>query len=171
MRLSKIKIISFFLVSVLLLGALASCGKDDPYYKFDRALEPLSDEQIEECNSAYREEYFGAYDEYIASKSDDIRDRAEKAYFGMKFIQNNVYTPYLGTFSGAIVVGTSLRDEKEIYMIGNSAFEIGSLKKITIYKDGVFLSLSQAYNSGWLTDEDIAGLSARIEKYDKEMKK
>lgn len=167
---SKIKTLSFFFALTLLLCALVSCA-DDPYYKFDRALEPLTDEQIEECNSAYREDYFGAYDEYIVSKSDDIRDRAEKAYFGMKFIQNNVYTPYLGTFSGAIVVGTSLRDEKEIYMIGSSAFEMGSLKKITVYKDGVFLSLSQAYNSGWLTDEDIAGLSARIEKYDKEMKK
>jgi hypothetical protein len=33
------------------------------------------------------------------------------------------------------------------------------------------VSLSQAYNSGWLTDEDIASLSARIEKYEKEMKK
>jgi hypothetical protein len=170
MHTPKIRILSFF-ISVLLLCTFASCGKDDPYYKFDRKLEALTDEQIEECNSAYREDYFGAYDEYIASKSDDIRDRAEKAYFGMKFIQNNVYTPYLGTFGGAIVVGTSLRDEKEIYMIGSSAFEMGSLKKITVYKNGEFVSLSQAYNSGWLTDEDIAGLSARIEKYEKEMKK
>ena len=167
---SKIKTLSLLFALALLLCALVSCA-DDPYYKFDRALEPLTDEQIEECNSAYREDYFGAYDEYIASKSEDMRDQAEKAYFGMKFIQNSVYNPYLGTFSGAIVVGTSIRNEKETYIIGVTEFEMGSLKKITVYKNGEFVSLSQAYNSGWLTDEDIAGLSARIEKYEKEMKK
>ena len=167
---SKIKTLSIFFALTLLLCALVSCA-EDPYFKFDRTLEPLTDEQIEECNSAYREDYFGDYDEYIASKSEDMREQAEKAYLGMKFIQNSVYTPYLGTYSGAIVVGTSIRNEEETYMIGSSVFEMGSLKKITVYKNGEFVSLSQAYNSGWLTDEDIAGLSARIKTYDEEMKK
>ncbi len=171
MHTSKIRILSFFFISVLLLCTLSSCGKDDPYYKFDRKLESLTDEQIEECNSAYRDEYFGSYDEYVLSKSEDMREQAEKVYYGMKLIQNNVYTPYLGTFSGAIVVGNALGNEKETYMIGGADFEMGSLKKITVYKDGEILSLSQAYNSGRLTDEDISGISARIEKYDEEMKK
>ena len=167
---SKIKTLSLFFALTLLLCALVSCA-EGPYYKFDRKLEALTDEQIEECNAAYRDEYFGSYDEYVSSKSEDMREQAEKVYYGMKLIQNNVYTPYLGTFSGAIVVGTALGNEEETYMIGGNAFEMGSLKKITVYKDGEFVSLSQAYNSGWLTDEDIAGLSARIETYDKEMKK
>lgn len=167
---SKIKILSLFFALTLLFCALVSCA-EDPYYKFDRKLEPLTDEQIEECNSAYRDEYFGSYDEYVLSKSEDMREQAEKVYYGMKLIQNNVYTPYLGTFSGAIVVGNALGNEKETYMIGGADFEMGSLKKITVYKDGQFVSISQAYNSGWLTDEDISGISARIEKYDEEMKK
>ncbi len=167
----KIKSFSLIFALILLLGTLASCGKDEPYYKFDRKLEPLTDEQIEECNSAYRDEYFGSYDEYVLSKSEDMREQAEKVYYGMKLIQNNVYTPYLGTFSGAIVVGSAIGNEEETYMIGGADFERGSLKKITVYKDGKLASLSQAYSSAWLTDEDIAGISARIEKYEKEMKK
>ena len=75
---SKIKILSLFFALTMLLCALVSCA-EDPYYKFYRKLEPLTDEQIEECNSAYREDYFGPYDEYISSKSESMRDQAEKA--------------------------------------------------------------------------------------------
>ena len=149
----------------MLLGSLTACA-EDPYYKFSRDLEPLTDEQIEACNSAYREDYFGPYDKYISSKSESMRDQAEKAYFGMKFVQNNVYTPYLGTFSGTIVVGSALNMEGELYMIGDTVLQTGSIKKITVYKDGQFVSISQAYNSGWLTDADIAAISERIELYD-----
>ena len=167
---SKIKILSLFIVSLMLLGVFCSCA-EDPYYKFNRDLEKLTDEQIEACNAAYREDYFGPYDEYISSKSESMRDQAEKAYFGMKFVQNNVYTPYLGTFSGTIVVGSALNMEGELYMIGDTVLQTGSIKKITVYKDGQFVSISQAYNSGWLTDADIAAISARIELYDAEMAK
>lgn len=154
----------------MLLGVFCSCAEDS-YYKFNRDLEKLTDEQIEACNAAYREDYFGPYDEYISSKSESMRDQAEKAYFGMKFVQNNVYTPYLGTFSGTIVVGSALNMEGELYMIGDTVLQTGSIKKITVYKDGQFVSISQAYNSGWLTDDDIAAISARIELYDAEMAK
>ena len=106
----KIKTLSLFFIFVLLLSALVSCG-EDPYYKFSRDLEPLTDEQIEECNEALRVDYFGSYDEYVTSKSEDMRDKAEKIYYGMKFIQNNVYTPYLGTFGGAIVCGNAMNVE------------------------------------------------------------
>ncbi len=167
---SKIKTLPLIFALALLLCALVSCA-EDPYYKFYRKLEPLTDEQIEECNSAYRDAYFGSYDEYIASKSEDMREQAEKVYFGMKFVQNNVYTPYLGTFSGTIVVGSALNPEEELYMIGDSVFKMGSLKKITVYKDGKFVSISQAYSSGWLTDADIAAISERIELYDAERAK
>ena len=165
---SKIKILSLFFALTMLLCALVSCA-EDPYYKFYRKLEPLTDEQIEECNSDYRNAYFGPYDEYIASKTEDVLDQAQKAYFGMKFVQNNVYTPYLGTFSGAIVVGSALNMEGELYMIGDTVLQTGSIKKITVYKDGQFVSISQAYNSGWLTDADIAAISERIELYDAKM--
>ena len=163
---SKIKSLAIFIVFIILLGTLASCGKNAPYFKFSRDLEPLTDEQIEECNAAYRDSYFGSYEEYVASKSEDMREQAEKIYYGMKFIQNNVYTPYLGTFDGVIVVGSSLTTEEETYIIGGTAFEMGSLKKITVYKDGKFASIEQAYNSGWITDDDIAIISERIEKYE-----
>ena len=165
---TKIKILSLFIASLMLLGVFCSCA-EDPYYKFYRKLEPLTDEQIEECNSAYREDYFGPYDEYIASKTEDVLEQAQKAYLGMKFVQNNVYTPYLGTFSGAIVVGSALGNDSELYMIGDSVLQTGSIKKITVYKDGQFVSISQAYNSGWLTDADIAAISERIELYDAKM--
>ena len=167
---SKIKILSLFFALTMLLCALVSCA-EDPYYKFSRDLEPLTDEQIEACNSAYREDYFGPYDEYISSKSESMRDQAEKAYYGMKLVQNNVYTPYLGTFSGAIVVGSALGNDSELYMIDDSVFENGSLKKITVYKDGKFASVSQAYNSGWITKDDISAIEARIALYDAEMAK
>ena len=162
---SKIRSLSLIFVLIMLIGSLTACG-EDPYYKFSRDLEPLTDEQIEACNSAYREDYFGPYDKYISSKSESMRDQAEKAYFGMKFVQNNVYTPYLGTFSGTIVVGSALNMEGELYMIGDTVLQTGSIKKITVYKDGQFVSISQAYNSGWLTDADIAAISERIELYD-----
>ena len=162
---SKIRSLSLIFVLLMLLGSLTACA-EDPYYKFSRDLEPLTDEQIEACNSAYREDYFGPYDKYISSKSESMRDQAEKAYFGMKFVQNNVYTPYLGTFSGTIVVGSALNMEGELYMIGDTVLQTGSIKKITVYKDGQFVSISQAYNSGWLTDADIAAISERIELYD-----
>ena len=167
---SKIRSLSLIFVLIMLIGSLTACG-EDPYYKFSRDLEPLTDEQIEACNSAYREDYFGPYDEYISSKTEDILDQAEKAYFGMKFVQNNVYTPYLGTFSGAIVVGSALGNDSELYMIDDSVFKNGSINKITVYKDGKFTSVSQAYNSGWITKDDVSAIEARIALYDAEMAK
>ena len=167
---SKIKILSLFFVFVLLLGALASCG-EDPYYKFSRDLEPLTDEQIEECNAAYREDYFGTYEEFCASKSDDVLEQAERIYYGMKLVQNNVYTPYLGIFSGAIVCGNALNMDQELYLIDGKPVKMGVINKITVYKDGKFASISQAYNSGWITKEDVTAIEARIEQYSAAMEK
>ncbi len=166
----KIKTLSLFFVFTLLLCTLASCA-DDPYYKFSRDLEPLTDEQIEECNKAYRDEYFGSYDEYVASKSEDMRAQAEKIYYGMKLIQNNVYTPYLGTVNGVIVCGTTMNAETETYVLGNHTLEMGTLKKITVYKDGNIASISQAYNSGWITDADVQIISERIAQYHAKLEK
>lgn len=167
---TKIKTLALFIVSVMLLGVFCACA-EDPYYKFSRHLEPLTDEQIEACNAAYRDAYFGSYEEYISSKSENMREQAEKVYYGMKFIQNNIYTPYLGTFSGTIVVGSALGNEDDFYKIGDSVFKMGSLKKITVCKDGRFVTLSQAYNSGWITDADIAAISERIAQYDAKLAK
>ena len=166
----KIKTLSLFFVFALLLCTLASCA-DDPYYKFSRDLEPLTDEQIEACNAAYRDDYFGSYDEYVGSKSEEMREQAEKIYYGMKFIQNNVYTPYLGTFSGAIVCGNSIANEEEVYILGDKVLEMGSMKKITVYRDGKFVSISQAYNSGWLTDADVQVIIERIAQYEAKLAK
>lgn len=170
MKSAKIRVISIIFILVMLLGILASCG-NDPYFKFTRELEPLTEEQIEECNEAYRVSYFGSYDEYVGSKSEDMREQAERIYYGMKFIQNNVYTPYLGTFGGAIVCGSALNQEEEYYVLGEHRLEMGSLKKITVYKDGKFVTISQAYNSGWLTDADVQTIEDRIEKYNSAEKK
>ena len=160
----KIKALSLFFVFTLLLSTLASCG-EDLYYKFSRDLEPLTDEQIEECNAAYRDDYFGSYEEYLASKSEDMREQAEKIYYGMKLIQNNVYTPYLGTVNGVIFCGTTMNSTDEIYILGNHALEMGTLKKITAYKDGNLVSIEQAYNSGWITDADVQIIVDRIAQY------
>ena len=166
----KIKALSLFFVFALLLCTLVSCA-EDPYYKFSRDLEPLTEEQIEACNAAYRDDYFGSYDEYIASKSEDMREQAEKIYYGMKLIQNNVYTPYLGTVNGVILCGTTLNDKQEIYILGNYPFELGTLKKITAYKDGKCVSIEQAYNSGWITDADVQIIVDRIEQYHASLEK
>lgn len=160
----KIKALSLFFVFTLLLCTLASCG-EDPYYKFSRDLEPLTEEQIEACNAAYRDDYFGSYEEYLASKSEDMREQAEKIYYGMKLIQNNVYTPYLGTVNGVIFCGTTMNSTDEIYILGNHALELGTLKKITAYKDGKLVSIEQAYNSGWITDADVQIIVDRIAQY------
>lgn len=162
--------ISVIFILVLLAGALASCG-EDPYYKFSRDLEPLTEEQIEACNTAYRDAYFGSYEEYVASKSDNIREQAEKTYYGMKYIQNNIYTPYLGTFGGAIVRGTTMNAEEEHYVLGEQRIDMGKLKKISVYKDGKIVSLSQAYNSGWLTDADVQILAGRLAEYNSSLEK
>lgn len=167
---SKIKTISLFLVSILLLGIFCSCG-EDPYFKFSRDLEPLTEEQIEACNSAYRDDYFGSYDEYVGSSSEDMREQAERIYYGMKFIQNNVYTPYLGTFSGTIICASALSKDEDHYVLGDLRLEMGTLKKITVYKDGKFVTLSQAYNSGWITDADVQIIANRIEQYHAELEK
>lgn len=162
--------ISVILILVLLVGALASCG-DAPYYKFSRDLEPLTEEQIEECNKVYRDAYFGSYEEYVGSHSEDMREQAERVYYGMKLIQNNIYTPYLGTFGGAIVCGTTMSAEDEYYVLGEQRLDMGTLKKISVYKDGKIVSLSQAYNSGWITDADVQTLADRIAKYHSSLEK
>ncbi len=170
MKSAFFRLVSIIFILVMLVGALASCG-DDPYYKFSRDLEPLTEEQIEECNAAYRDAYFGSYDEYVSSKSENMREQAEKIYFGMKLIQNNVYTPYLGTFGGAIVCGTTMSAEEEFYVLGEHRLDMGTLKKITVYKDGKIVTLSQAYNSGWITDADVQTLADRIAQYHAKLEK
>ena len=162
--------ISVIFILVIIAGALASCG-EGPYYKFSSDLEPLTEEQIEACNAAYRDAYFGSYEEYVASKSEDMREQAEKRYYGMKLIQNNVYTPYLGTFGGAIVCGTTMSAEEEYYILGERRIEMGELKKISVYKDGKIVSLSQAYNSGWITDADVQTLAGRLAQYHSSLEK
>ena len=162
---SKIKTLSLFFVFLLLLCTLSSCG-EDPYYKFSPDLEPLTEEQIEACNEDYREDYFGSYDEYAASKSGTSIDEVNRIYYGMKFIQNNVYTPYLGTFGGAIVCGNAMNVEAEEYLLGSHNFESGSLKRVKVYKDGKFVSLSKAYENGWITDADVKVIEDRIVQYD-----
>ena len=162
--------ISVIFILVIIAGALASCG-EDPYYKFSSDLEPLTEEQIEACNAAYRDAYFGSYDEYVSSKSENMREQAEKIYFGMKLIQNNVYTPYLGTFGGAIVCGTTMSAEEEFYVLGEHRLDMGTLKKITVYKDGKIVTLSQAYNSGWITDADVHIIAERIAQYHAKLEK
>lgn len=162
--------ISVIFILVILAGALASCG-NSPYYKFSRDLEPLTEEQIEACNAAYRDEYFGSYDEYVSSKSEDMRAQAEEIYYGMKMIQNNIYTPYLGTFGGAIVCGTTMNAQTEYYVLGEQRIDMGELKKISVYKDGKIVSLSQAYNSGWLTDADVQILADRLADYHSSLEK
>lgn len=166
----KIKTLSLFFVFIFLLGAFVSCA-EDPYYKFSRELEELTDEQIEKCNEDYRIDYFGSYDEYVSSKSENMREQAAKIYYGMKFIQNNIYTPYLGTFSGTIVCGSALEMDQELYILGDHRLQMGSINKITVYKDGKFVSILQAYNSGWITDADVQAIEARIALYDAALKK
>ena len=100
-----------------------------------------------------------------------MREQAEKIYYGMKLIQNNVYTPYLGTFSGAIVCGTTMSAEEEYYVLGEQRIDMGELKKISVYKDGKIVSLSQAYNSGWLTDADVQILAGRLAEYHSSLEK
>ena len=163
---SKIRSLSLFFVFAMLVGILAACGKEDPYYMFSKDLEPLTDEQIEQYNSVYRESILGPFDEYVNSKSEDMRERAENAYLGLKWIKNDIYSPYLGTFGDVIVCGTSINSEEDEYILGGERFDMGSLRKITAYRDGKFVTLSQAYNSGWLTDADIAVIAERIEQYE-----
>lgn len=162
--------ISVIFILVLLVGTLASCG-EDPYYKFSRDLERLTDEQIEECNATYRNAYFGSYEEYVGSHSEGMREQAERVYYGMKLIQNNIYTPYLGTFSGAIVCGTTMSAQEESYVLGEQRLDTGDLKKISVYKDGQIVSLSQAYNSGWITDADVQILAERLADYHSSLEK
>lgn len=170
MKSSFFRSISVIFILVMLVGTLASCG-EDPYYKFSRDLEPLTEEQIEACNAAYRDDYFGSYEEYVSSKSDEMREQAEKIYYGMKLIQNNIYTPYLGTFSGAIVCGTTMNEKEEYYILGEQRIDMGTLKRISVYKDGKIVSLSQAYNSGWITDADVQMIADRIAEYHSSLEK
>ena len=70
-----------------------------------------------------------------------------------------------------IVCGNALNMDQELYLIDGKPVKMGVINKITVYKDGKFASISQAYNSGWITKEDVAAIEARIEQYSAAMEK
>ncbi len=138
------------------------------FWMYTPELEPLTQEQVDECNRAYRLKCFGTLEEYIATYPEEKKQYAEENYYDLVFIVPHRGAPYLGTFNGAIVsVWTSDAMESVEIVIGNYVMYFPTASGILVYKEGEICDIVSAYEKGWLTDDNIKTISERLEKYHK----
>ncbi len=77
----------------------------------------------------------------------------------------SVELEYFGTYDGCVVAFIHLSGYDYLAMedhvsTGGLVFWYGSSQRLTVYRDGSFLSLDDAYLAGWLTDDGLAQLHA-----------
>jgi len=144
------------------------------FWMYTPELEPLTQEQVDACNQAFRIYAYGPLDELIAS-SDLDKESTIKYYEKLKFISTEKDRPYFGTFNGAIVTAG--------LMIGISGMEIENVELgghiihfqhyggISVYKDGTVVGIYEAYERGWLTEYDIGTISERMDKFNQALNK
>jgi len=136
------------------------------FWLYTPELEPLTQEQIDACDQAYRLKCCGTLEEYIATWPEGKEQAAEKDYYELTFISRYRGRPYLGTFNDAIV-STWLMDsmvETRIEIAGY-VMTFPTSGSIMVYKDGEICDIIEAYEKGWLTDDNIKTISERVEKY------
>ena len=136
------------------------------FWMYTPELEPLTQEQVDACNQAYRLLCLGTLEEYIATWPEGKEQAAEKDYYELTFISRYRGRPYLGTFNGA-VVSTWFMDatvETRIEIAGY-VMTFPTSGSIQVYKDGEICDITIAYEKGWLTDDNIKTISERVEKY------
>ena len=140
------------------------------FWMYTPELEPLTQEQVDACNQAWRLKLCGSLEEYIASYPEGKEQTAEKNYYETMFISTVKSRPYLGTFNGAIV-SAGILDSTEETIINVAGYVIGfaSPAGISVYKDGEICSIQTAYEKGWLTEDNIRIISERVKKYYKEL--
>lgn len=136
------------------------------FWMYTPELEPLTQEQVDECNRAYRLKCFGTLEEYIATYPEEKKQYAEENYYDLVFIVPHRGAPYLGTFNGAIVSSwTSDAMEAVEIVIGEYVMYFPTISGIIVYKDGEICDIVSAYEKGWLTDDNIKIISERLDKY------
>lgn len=183
-RHKTISVILLFIVSTMLIGILPACegiGDDtgtpldtsvkentNPFYwEYTPELEPLTQEQVDACNFSFFIQTYGMTpEEYLKSAEENEKDQAKKNINSSKMIRQGYQRPYLGTFGESIVAANILGYfvETEIILGGNTIY-FSSAATINVYNNGVILQIQDAYENGWLTDEDIDTIVQRVEKY------
>ena len=139
------------------------------FWMYTPELEPLTQEQVDACNQAYRLKCFGTWEEFYKSFPEEKKQYAEEAYYDAMFIRPTRGAPYLGTFNGAIVSAwTSDFTESVEIVIGNYVMYFPTASGILVYKEGEICDIVAAYEKGWLTDDNIKTISERLKKYHEE---
>ncbi len=140
------------------------------FWMYTPELESLTQEQVDECNQAWRLKVCGTLEDYIASYPEGKEQKAEKDYYETMFISTEKSRPYLGTFNGAIVSAGILDSmEETIIKVAGYVISFPTSAGISAYKDGEICSIKTAYEKGWLTDDNIRVISERVKKYYKEL--
>ena len=136
------------------------------FWMYTPELEPLTQEQVDACNQAWRLKLCGTLEDYIASYPEGKEQKAEKDYYETMFISTEESRPYLGTFNGAIVTaGIRESMEETIIQIAGYTISFPTSAGISVYKDGELCSIKTAYEKGWLTGDNIRVISERVKKY------
>lgn len=182
-RHKTILIILLFIVSTMLIGILTACegiGDDtgtpldtsvkentNPFYwEYTPELEPLTQEQVDACNQALRLYAYGTLEEFIATWPPEKHDNAIKVYNEARLISTSRNKPYLGTFNEAIVAASILQTmEATEFVIANHTIYFSTGAGISVYRDGEIKGIENAYEAGWLTENDIGIISERVKKY------
>ncbi|MBQ4141042.1 MAG: hypothetical protein IJD70_06865 [Clostridia bacterium] len=139
------------------------------FWMYTPELEPLTQEQVDACNQAWRLKLCGTLEDYIASYPEGKEQKAENDYYDVMFISTTKSRPYLGTFNGAIVTAglmigiTGL--EVENVELGGHIIHFEHSGGISVYKDGTIIGIYEAYEREWLTDDDIEIISKRMDKF------
>lgn len=178
MKHRSISIILLFIVSTMLIGLFLACEGigDDPaveyvdvFWQYTPELEPLTKSQIDAFNLAcFIEKYGMTPEEYVEAAPEEEKDEARFIADGVviSYSMHDSNYLYLGTFNASIVVlifGETM--EGSVYRLGDYTLEIDQGNTVYVYNAGKIYGIEKAYEAGILTDEDIAVIVDRRNKY------
>ncbi len=149
-----------------------------PYPIFTPDLEPISAEMIAELKEAwYQYVYDAEYKEisednpsYRDSKISSMAKSNTNSYTSYLFSENtedHFYTRYYGTINSCIILAMNSRLEGKNNTIkaGNTIINNDYSFYLFAYRGGQFESLKDAYNLGWLNDENIKKIKERHDQF------
>lgn len=149
------------------IGSLAgSMTGEVPYLQFSPDLEPISERKIEAINEAYIVHYLGiTKDELWTQLGENPEERYNTVW---RVIRNYDFrSPYYGTFGDCIIFAKYGLPGDGIdcgwWLVDVAGYQFD--RHVYAYVNDKVYYLDDAYNQGFLSDDDIASIAKRHEEY------
>lgn len=155
-------------------GAGSSKTYELTYPMFVAGLEPLSEEEMMKINEVYEDWKYGRlYESYVSSPiggsaNADQYARNELGDDPHRFFNKEKYNryQYYGKFGDCVVLATeNYFYTLSTFTVAGYVFELGGTADLIVYRNGEMMTLNEAYDSGLMTDAQVAAAHERYLAY------